>query len=231
MTLAIMQPYFFPYLGYFQLMREADTFVFYDDVSYIKGGWINRNSILSLNGPTRITLQVTGASSNKKINQVGVGANRLALIKTIAQAYAKAPYAAEIMVLIERCLTHEGDNLAEFLAFTLEQTARFIGLETRFITSSSLDIDPALSGPDRVLAVCHALDAARYINPIGGAQLYDKAAFGDAGLELGFLQPRLSPYPQYRRTGDFVPSLSIIDALMFLGPGGLAAQLASYDIV
>lgn len=230
MKLAIMQPYFFPYLGYFQLMRAADTFVFYDDVTFIKGGWINRNSILSLNGPVRITLQVQGASSNRLINEVGVGANRPALLKTITQAYAKAPFRDEVMPLVERCLSYEDDHLAPFLHNSLMETAQFIGLKPTFLVSSELEHTPGLAAQDRVLDMCGRLGASHYINPVGGKALYDKATFKAAGLDLSFLECEPKPYPQFKRTPEFVPYLSILDALMFLGPDGLEDHLAAYSL-
>jgi len=230
MKLAIMQPYFFPYLGYFQLMREAETFVFYDDVTFIKGGWINRNTILSLNGPIRITLQVQGASSNKLINEVGLGTNRPALLKTITQAYAKAPFRDAVMPLVERCLDFEDDRLAPFLHHTLKETARFIGLETSFLVSSELEHTPGLAAQERVLDMCRRLKATHYINPIGGKDLYDKAAFRTNGLDLSFLECTPKPYAQFKRTPEFVPYLSILDALMFLGPDNLEDHLAAFTL-
>lgn len=231
MKLAIMQPYFFPYLGYFQLMRAADTFVFYDDVTFIKGGWINRNSILSLNGPTRITLQVSGASSNKLIRDVGVGGNRPALLKTITQAYAKAPFRDEVMPLVERCLANETESLSDFLHFTLKETAAFMGLKPRFLVSSDIEKADELTGQDRVLDICKQLEASHYINPIGGQDLYDKETFAKHNLALSFHQYRAQPYPQFKRTPEFVPYLSVLDALMFLGTEGIQPYLDAYDLV
>lgn len=231
MKLAIMQPYFFPYLGYFQLMKAADTFVFYDDVTYIKGGWINRNTILSLNGPARITLQVSGASSNRFIRDVGVGGNRSALLKTITQAYAKAPFRDEVIPLVETCLSQRVDSLSEFLAFTLSKTARFMGLKPTFLMSSSIEKTDGLVAQDRVIDICTRLNASHYINPIGGQELYDREAFAKKGIKLSFHRFKAQPYPQFHRTPEFVPSLSVLDALMFLGRDGVQPYLDAFDLV
>ncbi|MBE0434975.1 MAG: WbqC family protein [Methylomicrobium sp.] len=213
MKLAIMQPYFFPYLGYFQLIDAVDAFVVYDDVSFIKGGWINRNFIVAQGEKSRITLQLQGASPNLPINQISIGGNRAKLLKSIGQSYAKAPQYAEVMPLLEEILSSDERNLAVFLAFSLRRICDYLQLRPHWYLSSELRKDNALRGQDKVLAICRELGATHYINVPGGRDLYDHASFESAGMRLLFLAPKTVEYSQ---TGTgFVPNLSIVDVMMF----------------
>jgi hypothetical protein len=211
---AIMQPYLFPYLGYFQLIAASDVFVVYDDVHYIKQGWINRNSIVGSNGPERITLQVIGASSNRNINEVRVGANRDRLARTIRQRYSRAPEYPRVWPVIERILAAEEDNLARFVEGSLRELCTCMGITTRFEVSSRLARrGEGLRGEARVIEIARGLEAAGYINPIGGTALYDAENFRAAGMTLHFLRMRQLEYAQFG--GPFQPNLSCIDVLMF----------------
>lgn len=229
MRVAIMQPYFFPYLGYFQLIQSVDRFVIYDDVNFIKGGWINRNFILGRSGPQRITLQLSGASPNKHINQIQVGTNGRKLLMTITQAYTRAPRVMEISRLMESCLLQSQKNLATYLEVTLREACTFLDLETEILLSSQIEKDNSLRGAEKVIAICRALGADTYINSIGGLQLYDRQQFKDAGLELRFIQTGRVSYPQLRP--DFVPNLSIIDLMMFNERQELRGLLQEYALV
>jgi len=229
MKVAIMQPYFFPYLGYFQLIHAIDAFVVYDDVNYIKGGWINRNFILSKGEKTRITLQLFGASPNKLINQVEVGSNSLKLLKTIQQSYSRAPYYQDVMNLIEEILRSKETNLALFLNFSLRKICDYLGLKREWYLSSDLDKDTSLQGQKKVLAVCKELGATHYINMLGGRELYDNTSFTDYGFQLSFLEAFMKPYNQ--QNNQFIPNLSIIDALMHNCLMDLKAMLNDYELV
>jgi len=208
-----MQPYFFPYIGYFQLIHAVDTFVVYDDVNYIKRGWINRNNILADGEPTLISLETSGASQNKLISQVKVGDNRHKLLKTIKYRYSAAPYCDKVMPLIERILGNEESNLATFLSAQLREICRYLDVRINWCTSSSLDKDVSLKGQDKIIAICRVLAADQYVNPVGGRELYQHEIFSKQGIELSFLESRISGYAQFQH--KFVPSLSIIDVLMF----------------
>jgi hypothetical protein len=211
---AIMQPYLFPYLGYFQLIAASEVFVLYDDVHYIKQGWINRNSIVGTNGPERFTLQVIGASSNRNINEVRVGANRARLARTIGQRYSRAPEYPRVWPVIERILALDEGNLARFVEASLRELCACMGITTRFEVSSRLSRrGEGLRGEARVIEIASGLGASNYINPIGGTALYDAASFRAAGITLQFLRMRQIEYPQF--DGPFQPNLSCIDVLMF----------------
>jgi len=232
MKVAIMQPYFFPYIGYFQLIASSDVFVLHDDVQYIKGGWINRNRIL-LNGESRmITFPVQKGDYDLPINARSYVDDKQApkdIINLIKQAYAKAPLYRHIFPLIEELLMFEDRNVARFNENLIRRIADYLGLSCKIITSSSMEKDDSLAGEPRVLDMCKRLGATDYTNPQGGQTLYDTATFRTAGIDLRFLFMRPKPYPQ--RATEFMPYLSIIDVLMELEPDGIQPYLAEYDLV
>lgn len=228
MKLAIMQPYLFPYLGYFQLIGAADTFVVYDDVHYIKGGWINRNYLLGPTGRQLFTLPLSGASPNRNINEINISNHRRKLIETLHQRYSKAPYFAEAFPMIEDIFSHCESKLALFLDHSLRTVCAFLELRPHWHLSSDLAIGRDLRGQDRVLAICEALGANHYINAPGGRSLYDARAFAAHGIKLSFLQPGEITYRQFG--SDFVPNLSIIDVIMFNSPGECQRMLVEYTL-
>lgn len=232
MKVAIMQPYFFPYLGYFQLIAASDVFVLHDDVQYIKGGWVNRNRIL-LNGTDRmITFPVQKDAYELPINArkyVDDKQARKDIVNLIKQAYAKAPHYRQVFPLLEELLAFEDRNVAHFNEHLIRHIADFIGLNCKIITSSGMEKDNSLAGEQRVLDMCKRLGATDYTNPQGGQTLYDTETFRDAGIALHFLFMRPRPYPQ--RIDGFMPYLSIIDALMELGPDAIKPYLAEFDLM
>jgi hypothetical protein len=213
MRLAVMQPYLFPYLGYFQLMRAVDTFVIYDDVNYIKGGWINRNYILTKGGRQRITLPLQHASPNLQINQIMVGSGQHKLAETIRHHYGRAPEFGKVFPLLEDILQQPEKNLARLLEYQLNRICAYLDIQPRCCLSSGLDKDNTLRGQRKVLTICQELGASHYINMPGGRALYDKEAFASCGIELSFIQPKTVAYRQFGNA--FEPNLSIIDVLMF----------------
>lgn len=225
-----MQPYLFPYLGYVQLIQAADIFVIYDDAQFMKGGWVNRNRILSANGPQAFTLQLIGASANKQINQIAVGANRNKLLRTIEQTYAKAPYITETKTYIERCFAFDDNNLGAFLSNSLIELAKLLDLPTQFKFSSELTYDRNASAQNKVLTMCKSLGATRYINAEGGRELYHSEPFKAAGIDLRFLQHISTPYQQHRRSQEFEARLSVIDALMNVGVTGVRDLLNDFTL-
>ncbi len=228
MKLAIMQPYFFPYIGYFQLMNHVDTYVVYDDVDYIKGGWINRNYILVKNKAHLLTMSLHKAGSNRKINQIEIQ-SRDRLLKTIRQSYAKAPFFFEAYPVIEDIFRSRQTNLAYFLFESLSRLARYLDMDTRLILSSRMDKDDQLKGQDRVIDICRLLGANNYYNPIGGRGLYSRPEFEKNGIGLGFIKSEPIEYRQFG-TG-FVPNLSIIDVLMFNPRDRVKEFLHRFEVV
>lgn len=229
--IAIMQPYFLPYIGYFQLMAAVDKFVVFDDVNFINRGWINRNRLL-LNGKAHtFTIPLRGASQNRLICEIGLDDEqgwREKLLRTIRQAYGKAPCYAQIFPLLEDLINYPSPRLDEFLLNSLRQIARHLSLETEIATTSRIYENAHLKGQERILDICRQERADIYINSAGGMDLYDRASFSRHGLTLYFLHSRPLNYPQ----GKFghVPWLSIMDVLMFNKPDTVRQMLTEADL-
>lgn len=229
MTLAIMQPYFFPYIGYWQLINTVDTFLIYDDVNFIKQGYINRNSILLNNKAQMITLEVMGASSNILISEVKVGNNAKKVLKSIDQGYKKAPEYEKVFSLIQNILENPEKNLAKFIGNSLQKIADYLECDTKILYSSAIEKDNNLKAQDKILDICQRLDTSNYINAIGGQDLYNKDVFHSKGIELNFIQTELIEYKQFNN--EFVPCLSIIDIMMFNSKKDIQNMLTSYKLV
>lgn len=216
MKVAVMQPYLFPYLGYFQLMAAVDRFVFLDDVNYIKKGWINRNRIL-LNGKDHlVTFNIAEASQNKKINELEFDFDEKWEKKfsgTLKQAYSKAPFYATTEPLILDILAFPDRNVSKFIFNSFRVLCNYFGMETELVPSSSVFGGTELKGQERILHICEQNGATHYINPPGGKELYSEELFSAKGITLSFLAPQLKPYPQ--SGNEFIPGLSIIDVMMF----------------
>lgn len=229
MTIGIMQPYLFAYIGYWQLINAVNTFVIYDDVNFIKQGYINRNSILTNGKSQQFTLELIGASSNKLINQISVGNNKNKVLKTIKQNYSKAPYYNEIIIIIEEILNNEEKNLAKFIGFSLMKISNYLGINTKFILSSDIEKNNDLKAQDKVLGICKILKANKYINAIGGQELYSKEIFRENNIELNFLKTKLVEYKQF--DDEFVAYLSIIDILMFNDKEKIIHYLNDFELI
>ncbi|MFY4788445.1 WbqC family protein [Aliarcobacter butzleri] len=229
MTLAIMQPYLFPYIGYWQLINAVDSFVIYDDVNFIKQGYINRNSILSNGKLQQFTLELIGASSNKLIKEIETGNNVNKILKTIKQSYIKAPFFENVIILLEEILANEEKNLAKYIGYSLEKISQYLEVNTNFVYSSNIKKDINLKAQDKVIDICKNLNARKYINAIGGQELYSKEIFKKNDIELNFLKTELVEYKQFKN--DFVPYLSIIDILMFNNKDDIKNMLNRYELV
>ncbi|WND03217.1 WbqC family protein [Temperatibacter marinus] len=216
-TIAIMQPYLFPYIGYYHLLAAAETFVFYDDVNFMKGSYINRNQILTKNGPLRFTLSLDGAGSNKLINEISLSNRKDKCLTQIENSYRRAPYFEEAFALVQRCYNSEKRQLSDFLFTSIKTLSDALGLETKILRSTELEYNRDLKGQDKVIELCKMLAAETYVNAIGGKDLYDHESFNKKGLQLNFINPVQEAYTQYLSSEDFVPYMSIIDTLMFCG--------------
>ncbi len=230
MKLGIMQPYFFPYIGYFQLVKAVDKFVFYDDVNYIKNGWINRNRIL-INGKWHyITVHQKDASPNKLINEIEITDNRDKLRKTILNAYSKAPYFKRAWPLIEKVLEFETNKISELAEYSIIQTCNYLGIDTKFESSCKDYRETAtLKSEKRLLAICNINKALEYINPIGGIELYEKKTFLNEGITLSFIKTDSITYNQF--DNDFIGNLSIVDVVMFNPEERIQVMLDRFELV
>lgn len=218
-----MQPYFLPYIGYFQLIGAVDLFVVYDNIKYTKKGWINRNRIADRHAESVISLPLRSGSDSLNVCQreLAEAFDRNKLLQRFSGAYNAAPQYHAVSNLLKEIMQTDSRNLFEFIHSSLLQLNAYVGLTTPMVVSSSIPIDHSLKGKDKVLALCKGLGAKQYINPIGGVDLYDKAEFAAQGVKLSFLQSQEFVYP--RMGGVFIPWLSIVDVLMF-NPIEVAAQ-------
>lgn len=212
---AIMQPYFLPYIGYFQLIAAVNLFIVYDNIKYTKKGWINRNRFLSNGRDEMFSLPLKSGSDLLDICERSLASdfNRDKLINRLAGAYRKAPYFEQAFPLIEQILRQNEENLFEFLYRSIVLVCQHIGITTEIKISSHIPIDHALKSQDKVLALCKAVSTDVYVNAIGGIDLYSKEEFQSHHIELKFIRSR--PFEYWQFGNDFVPWLSIVDVLMF----------------
>jgi hypothetical protein len=232
MIVTVMQPYFFPYIGYFQLMAACDVFVVHDDVQFIKGGWINRNQILANGAAAWIVLPVAAGSHSLRINERNYVTEQRAFRKVARQvqsAYRGGSHFDATLALVEDALTFPDRNVAAFNANSLRNVARVLGIKCRILAASELIGLADLRGEEKVIAICRALKATRYVNPIGGAQLYHARHFAEHGIALSFLKSEVKPYAQFAE--PHIPSLSIVDALMFNNQPALADLLTQWTLL
>jgi hypothetical protein len=231
-SIAIMQPYFLPYIGYFQLIAAVDQFVLLDDVNYITRGWVNRNQLLLDGAAHKFTVPLQGASQNRLICDLKLVEEtswRDRLLRTIHQAYRRAPYYFQVIVMLERMLNYPALKLDEFLRNSLEEVVRYLSLEVQIVNTSRIYQNSQLKGQERILDICRQERADRYINPIGGVDLYDRTTFLKQDIPLFFLRPRPTTYSQ--GCAEHIPWLSIMDVLMFNDKSALRQLLTERDLV
>lgn len=229
MKIGIMQPYIFPHIGYYQLINLVDVFVIYDDVNFIKQGWINRNKILLNNDAHFFNIILKGASSFKKINEIELNNNNNKLLLTIKQTYHKSPYFSKIYPIIYNILSYEEINLGKFLSNSIIRICEYLDINTNIVISSEINKNNNLKGYDKVIDICKNLNGDHYINAIGGQQLYFNDIFDQNGLKLNFIKSEDITYNQFNDI--FVPHLSIIDVLMFNSPEKIKEMLNNYELI
>ena len=232
MKAGIMQPYFFPYIGYFQLINSVDLFIVYDNIKYTKKSWVNRNRVLQNGKDAMFSLPLKGASDALDVRDRELAAdfNRDKLLNQISGAYRRAPYFAQTFPLIEQVVRHEELNLFKFLHHSIVRTCDHLGITTEIRVSSDIAIDHDLKNQDKVLALCQTVGADTYINAIGGLELYSKEEFKARGIELEFIKSRPFEYRQF--DNEFVPWLSIIDVMMFNPVHAITAgALRDFDLL
>jgi WbqC-like protein family len=232
MRLAIMQPYIFPYIGYYQLVKAVDKFVIYDDVNYINKGWINRNSILVNNQSHMFTIPLRDASQNRLIREIEILSDvswKKKFLKTIDQAYKKAPYFDDFFELVSDIINTGITHINELAYLSISAIASYLGISTRFVASSSFYNNAHLKGQNRILDICLIEKADHYINPIGGMEIYTNELFQQENIKLNFIKSEVLPYKQYN--DEFVPSLSIIDILMFNSRDAVNKLLDEYVLI
>ena len=217
MKVAIMQPYFFPYIGYFQLINSVDKFVIYDDIQYTKKGWINRNRVLQNGKDCYISLPLKKASNYLDVRDKYLAdtwpKDRIKLLNKLSNCYRKAPYFHEVFPTIESIIQSNKNNLFDYLYHSIKELMDYLNITTEIVVSSSLNVDRTYKAEQKVIAICKEMNATHYINPIGGTELYSKYIFNQALINLQFLKSNNIIYSQFN--SEFIPWLSIIDVIMF----------------
>jgi WbqC-like protein family len=232
MKIAIMQPYIFPYIGYFQLINTVDKFILYDDVNFINKGWINRNNVLINNKESLFTIPLKEASQNKLINEIEIlqdGKWQNKFLKTIEQSYKKSPQFQVVFPIIQEIINSPETNISSLIYFSTNKICEYLGIKTEIIKSSSVYNNANLKAQDRILDICKLNQATQYINPQGGIELYDKVIFDNNKIKLNFLKSNSVKYSQYN--SDFIPYLSIIDVLMFNTKAQINDHLVSFELI
>lgn len=254
MKLAIMQPYFFPYIGYFQAINAVDLYILYDNINFIKKSWINRNRHLLINhNLCYFYVSLKEKSSFKKIHEIELIDNdkwKKQMLKGIFFNYKKAKYFNDIFPLIEYVINYQTNKLSELNFQSIKCVCDYLNIKTELIVDNVkyYDIEKKLTAknidekdfPDlklinwqhkvvRILEICRIERANIYINAIGGIELYSKDEFLKNGIDLKFIKTKKIEYKQF--DNDFVPDLSIIDVMMFNSPEEIREILNQYELV
>lgn len=229
MKVGIMQPYFLPYIGYFQLINAVDKYIIYDDVNYIKRGWINRNNILCNGQPHLFTISLKASSQNKLINQIEIADDFNKFIKTVEMSYSKASHFEETYKILNNIIKYPNKNLAIFISNSIIEICRYLGIKTEIILSSDIKKDNGLRGQEKIIEICKNVGADTYINAIGGIELYDKMKFSEENINLYFIKPDIIQYNQNLK--EFVPFLSILDIMMWNSKEEINSMLEQYSLI
>jgi len=233
MNLAIMQPYFIPYIGYWQLMGAVDKFVIYDNIKYTKSGWIRRNRILLNGKDLLISLPIKNDSDSLDIRDRYLSDNyskeKIKMKNQFKAAYQKAPYYELVAPIIDRILDYKEKNLFLFLYNSLIEIKEYLNIDTELIISSNININSDLKSQNRVIEICKQLKADNYINPIGGTKLYDIEEFAKHSIKLNFLKTGDIVYKQFNN--EFIQNLSIIDVMMFNPREKLKEMLRQFTLI
>jgi len=229
-----MQPYLFPYLGYFQLINAVDKFVICDDVQYIKSGWINRNNVLVNKEQHLFTFSVEKDRQFKAINERyycgEIFNNEIQkFYSTLIRSYKRAPQFNEVFELISNIFEYKDLNVAEFNSNALKDICNYIGIDTEFIKSSEIQKNHCLKRECKVLEINKMLGATHYINAIGGTEIYCKDTFEKNNIKLNFIKTLEVEYKQFNN--EFISNLSIIDVLMFNSKQEIKKLLNKYELV
>ena len=231
---AIMQPYFFPYLGYFALIKHTDFFVSFDPVQYIRKGWINRNRVLKPGeGWQYITAPVQAADREALIKDVLVtegDAWKTQILRQLEHYKKRSPYYAEVKALLERCFANPDLSISRLNTFYLAQVCGYLEIPFHHAVFSdmNLELGPVHAPDEWALRTSQAMGATTYINPPGGREFFSPEKYEQGGIDLQFLSINLEPYSQRRPA--FEAGLSIVDVLMFNTPEQVRTMLDAVNL-
>ena len=236
MKLGIMQPYFFPYIGYISLIKNTDEFILFDTVQFIKHGWIERNRILKPGGEWQyIAVPLVKHSIDTKIMDIKIRNNedwKNKIISQLSDYKKRAPYYNETMEVVREALNIETDNITILNKHILEVVCKYLGFNPiiKIFSEMDLQIEEATAPDEWALNICKALgNVDEYWNPPGGIEFFDKSKYDKAGIKLLFQSVNIVPYVQ--RIGYFEPGLSIIDVMMFNTKEEINAMLDNYEFI
>ena len=232
MKIGIMQPYFFPYIGYFQLLNMVDRYLVCDDGLYATNKWAYRNRILINGAPGYFRVKLLKVSHDQRFNEIVISNDsreKKKNIRTLECAYKEAPYYSEVMPMLEQFLLADYDNLSDYNVASNRLVCDYLSIQTEIILSSKLNTDKTLKKQYSIFDECRVLGGNEYINSIGGMELYDFEEFRENGIELAFLKSDDIMYPQFGK--EFVPNLSIIDVMMFNSVPEIQDMLNRYTLI
>ena len=227
-----MQPYVFPYIGYFHLIGSVDIFVFFDDANFNRKGWINRNRILMNGEPYMFSIPLAKASQNKRLNEIALSIDTIftnRYYKQLEYCYGRAPYFDEVFHYIKSVFSFECNSVSEFAIRSIETVFQYLSLDFEYKLSSSCIPDyRKLERSDRLISICNELGCNEYVNAAGGRLLYDASYFNFYGIDLKFVRSKDIKYRQFGN--EFVPNLSIIDVLMFNSKETVRKMLTDFEL-
>ena len=235
MKIGIMQPYFFPYLGYYALIKNTDKWIVFDEVQFIRHGWIERNRILKPNdGWQYISIPLEKHSRETIIKDIKIKNSedwKERIIKQLEHYKKKAPYYNQVIAFLKDAFLPDIDSISLFNTHLLNETCKYLGISFNYEIYSEMNlfIDPIEGPGDWALNISKALGATCYINPPGGIELFEKPKFEKANIDLNFLNINLREYNQHRNF--FESGLSIIDVMMFNSPEAITEMLNQYELV
>lgn len=213
------------------MMAEADAFVIYDNIQFTKKGWIHRNRFLMNGTDSLFTLPLKKDSDYKNVCErfLADDFDREKLLRQIKELYRKATQFDAAYPVMEQIVQNSSQNLFDYIYASIIAVREYLGISSQLVISSTLPIDHSLKSQDKVIAICKAMDATTYINPIGGLELYDKQTFASNGIDLKFMKTGSIAYPQFGN--DFIPHLSILDVMMFNTPAEIHKHLKNFSTV
>jgi hypothetical protein len=234
MKLGIMQPYFFPYIGYISLIKHVDEFILLDEVQFIRHGWIERNRILKpIEGWQYFQVPLKKHNRETKIKDVVIDNQQNWKKKILAQIIhyrKKAPYYFQIIDMLNGFFAREYDDIVSLNNFALITVCDYLGICTpiKVFSYINIQLDQINASDEWALNICKSMNADEYWNPPGGIDLFDKSKYQANNIKLFFQKCAIREYDQKR--ANFEPGLSIIDVMMFNDPIVINQMLDDYEL-